>query len=97
MLVVVSLSMVTTPLLLTIQDKWFARKLNLSSDDEMHSDVVNKQPQIIIAGFGRFGQIVGRLMYANKIKITVLESDASQIKLLRDYGYNVFYGNAYST
>ncbi|WP_373433093.1 glutathione-regulated potassium-efflux system protein KefB [Vibrio anguillarum] len=94
LLVVVSLSMVTTPLLLTIQDKWFARKLNLSSDDEMHSDVVNKQPQIIIAGFGRFGQIVGRLMYANKIKITVLESDASQIKLLREYGYNVFYGDA---
>lgn len=94
LLVVVSLSMVTTPLLLTIQDKWFARKLNLSSDDEMHSDVVNKQPQIIIAGFGRFGQIVGRLMYANKIKITVLESDASQIKLLRVYGYNVFYGDA---
>ncbi|MCS0350896.1 glutathione-regulated potassium-efflux system protein KefB [Vibrio ordalii] len=94
LLVVVSLSMVTTPLLLMIQDKWFARKLNLSSDDEMHSDVVNKQPQIIIAGFGRFGQIVGRLMYANKIKITVLESDASQIKLLREYGYNVFYGDA---
>ncbi|MGR5470420.1 NAD-binding protein, partial [Vibrio astriarenae] len=46
------------------------------------------------AGFGRFGQIVGRLMYANKIKVTVLESDASQIHLLRKYGYKVFYGDA---
>ncbi len=49
---------------------------------------------MIIAGFGRFGQIVGRLMYANKVKVTVLESDASQIHLLRKYGYKVFYGDA---
>ncbi|MDE1211427.1 NAD-binding protein, partial [Vibrio aestuarianus] len=65
-----------------------------TSEVEMTSDVVNKEPRVIIAGFGRFGQIVGRLMYANKIKITVLESDASQIKLLRKYGYKVFYGDA---
>ncbi|MDE1327285.1 glutathione-regulated potassium-efflux system protein KefB [Vibrio aestuarianus] len=94
LLVVVSLSMVTTPLLLSAQKRWFARKLNTTSEVEMTSDVVNKEPRVIIAGFGRFGQIVGRLMYANKIKITVLESDASQIKLLRKYGYKVFYGDA---
>ena len=57
------------------------------------SDVVNRQPRVIIAGFGRFGQIIGRLMYANKIRVTVLESDASQIHLLRKYGYKVFYGD----
>lgn len=94
LLVVVSLSMVTTPLLLTAQRKWFARNLNVSGDDKLASDIVNKEPRVIIAGFGRFGQIVGRLMYANKIKITVLESDPSQIKLLRKYGYKVFYGDA---
>lgn len=47
---------------------------------------------MIIVGFGRFGQIVGRLLYANKIKVTILESDASQVRLLRKYGYKVFYG-----
>ena len=94
LLVVVSLSMVTTPLLLSAQNRWFARNLNNSDEEKLASDVFDKEPRVIIAGFGRFGQIVGRLMYANKIKITVLESDASQIKLLRKYGYKVFYGDA---
>ncbi|PNI02691.1 glutathione-regulated potassium-efflux system protein KefB [Vibrio diazotrophicus] len=94
LLVVVSLSMVTTPLLLSAQSRWFARNLNSSDEEKLASDVFDKEPRVIIAGFGRFGQIVGRLMYANKIKITVLESDASQIKLLRKYGYKVFYGDA---
>ncbi|MCW8334376.1 glutathione-regulated potassium-efflux system protein KefB [Vibrio paucivorans] len=93
LLVVVSLSMVTTPLLLMAQKHWYAKDLN-SEQSTATSDVVNKEPRVIIAGFGRFGQIIGRLMYANKIKITVLESDASQIKLLRKYGYKVFYGDA---
>ncbi|PMH46303.1 glutathione-regulated potassium-efflux system protein KefB [Vibrio sp. 10N.286.49.B3] len=93
LLVVVSLSMVTTPLLLIVQDKWFARSLN-QDGEAMASDVIDRSPRIIIAGFGRFGQIVGRLMYANKIRVTVLESDASQIQILRKYGYKVFYGDS---
>ncbi|WP_428772662.1 glutathione-regulated potassium-efflux system protein KefB [Vibrio sp.] len=93
LLVVVSLSMVTTPLLLSAQKKWFARRLNVQGES-ISSDVVDNQPRVIIAGFGRFGQIVGRLMFANKIKVTILESDPSQIALLRKYGYEVFYGDA---
>lgn len=93
LLVVVSLSMVTTPLLLLAQKKWFSATINI--DEEMdRDDVINRNPRVIIAGFGRYGQVVGRLMYANKIRITVLESDASQINLLRKYGYKVFYGDA---
>ncbi|MBR9789076.1 MAG: glutathione-regulated potassium-efflux system protein KefB [Vibrionaceae bacterium] len=93
LLVVVSLSMVTTPLLLMGQKKWFAHTLN-QEEESVTSNVVDRRPRVIIAGFGRFGQVVGRLMYANKIKVTVLESDASQIHLLRKYGYKVFYGDA---
>lgn len=94
LLVVVSLSMVTTPLLLMGQKKWFEKSLNQEQETTIKTDVEDRQPRVIIAGFGRFGQIVGRLMYANKVKITVLESDASQIHLLRKYGYKVFYGDA---
>ena len=94
MLVIVSLSMVTTPLLLAGQRRWFARELNQYKEDNLASDVEDKEPRVIIAGFGRFGQIVGRLMFANKIDVTVLESDASQIRLLRKFGYQVFYGDA---
>ncbi|MCE0493985.1 glutathione-regulated potassium-efflux system protein KefB [Vibrio salinus] len=93
LLVVVSISMMTTPLLLSLQKRWFALGLNATSDD-LPMDIENTKPKVIIAGFGRFGQIVGRLMYANKIKVTILESDASQIKLLRKYGYHVYYGDA---
>ncbi|MFA0084916.1 glutathione-regulated potassium-efflux system protein KefB [Vibrio sp. 10N.286.49.C2] len=94
LLVVVSLSMVTTPLLLMGQKKWFEMSLNNTEEASLESDVHDREPKVIIAGFGRFGQIVGRLMYANKVRITVLESDASQIHLLRKYGYKVFYGDA---
>ncbi|WP_089140006.1 glutathione-regulated potassium-efflux system protein KefB [Vibrio rumoiensis] len=92
LLVVVSLSMMTTPLILLAQQKWFNRTIN--DTESMQSDVVNEEPKVIIAGFGRFGQVVGRLLYANKIRITVLESDASQIQLLRKFGYKVYYGDA---
>ena len=49
---------------------------------------------VIIAGFGRFGQIVGRLLHGHGIGTTILEQDASQIEMLRKYGYQVFYGDA---
>ncbi len=97
LLVVVSLSMLTTPVLLIIQEKYFAWSMNRTGqmeEESQASDVENEHPKVIIAGFGRFGQVVGRLMYANKVPITVLESDPSQILLLRKYGYKVFYGDA---
>ena len=53
-----------------------------------------KGAPVIIAGFGRFGQIVGRLLFANGIKAVVLDHDPDQIKLLRKFGYKVFYGDA---
>ena len=94
LLVVVSLSMVTTPLILLVQNRWFSTTINTTEETEESGEVTDRNPRVIIAGFGRFGQVVGRLMYANKIRITVLDSDPSQIQLLRKYGYKVFYGNA---
>lgn len=93
LLVVVSLSMITTPLILIAQRKWFALTINID-EEELESDVIDRKPKVIIAGFGRFGQIVGRLLMANKIRVTILESDPSQIKLLRKFGYKVYYGDA---
>ncbi len=45
-------------------------------------------------GFGRFGQVIGRLLMANKMRITVLERDISAVNLMRKYGYKVYYGDA---
>jgi glutathione-regulated potassium-efflux system ancillary protein KefC len=49
---------------------------------------------VIIAGFGRYGQIVGRLLYANGIRPTVLDHDAEQIEAMQRFGWRVFYGDA---
>lgn len=52
------------------------------------------EPQVIIAGFGRFGQISGRLLAANHIPFTALDKDAEQIEFVRKFGSKIFYGDA---
>ena len=94
LLVVVSLSMMTTPLILLLQDKWFVYTFKAEAEAELESDVIDREPRVIITGFGRFGQVVGRLLFANKIRVTVLERDPSQIQFLRKFGYKVYYGDA---
>ncbi|PSW19209.1 glutathione-regulated potassium-efflux system protein KefB [Photobacterium sanctipauli] len=94
LLVVVSLSMMTTPLILLLQDKWFMHTFKAEAEDDLESDVIDREPRVIITGFGRFGQVVGRLMFANKIRVTILERDPSQIQFLRKFGYKVYYGDA---
>ncbi|PSV45784.1 glutathione-regulated potassium-efflux system protein KefB [Photobacterium indicum] len=93
LLVVVSISMMTTPLILLLQDRWFIHTFK-SEDEALESDVIDREPRVIITGFGRFGQVVGRLLFANKIRVTVLERDPSQIQFLRKFGYKVYYGDA---
>ena len=62
--------------------------------EERESDVIDRQSAVIIAGFGRFGNIVGRLLNANGIPTTVLDLDPDQINTLRRFGLKVFYGDA---
>ncbi|USH02689.1 glutathione-regulated potassium-efflux system protein KefB [Grimontia kaedaensis] len=94
LLVVVSLSMMTTPILLMLQSKWFARTINADAEMPAAEQFNHEGARVIITGFGRFGQVVGRLLFANKIKLTILERDPSQIALLRKFGYKVYYGDA---
>jgi glutathione-regulated potassium-efflux system ancillary protein KefC len=93
LVVVVALSMVTTPLLLLVYDKVAEprlRRFGKRPDDRIDT----QENPVIIAGFGRFGQIVGRLLYANRIGVTVLDHDPDQIDILRKFGFKVFYGDA---
>lgn len=91
LLVVVSLSMMTTPLILLLQDKWFRHAFEAEEEETLEPDVEDRAPRVIITGFGRFGQVVGRLLFANKIRVTVLERDPGQIQFLRKFGYKVYY------
>jgi len=90
----VAISMLITPLLLVAADKWlipfFAGQTRAKLDEI--SEPQNQS--VIIAGFGRYGQVIGRMLYANGIQPTVLDTDADQIEAMRRFGWRVFYGDA---
>jgi glutathione-regulated potassium-efflux system ancillary protein KefC len=91
---VVALSMLISPLILIAIDKlWLPRYANcgVTLPDEISEQ---QAAPIIIAGFGRYGQIIGRLLLAQDIPTTVLDHDAEMIETARSFGYRVFYGNA---
>jgi glutathione-regulated potassium-efflux system ancillary protein KefC len=93
LVLVVAMSMVATPLLLLLHDRLLAPRWREAK--KRHADAIETQEDhVIIAGFGRFGQIVGRLLRANQIPLTILDHDPEQIELLRRYGMKVFYGDA---
>lgn len=94
LLVTVTLSMMTTPLLMKAIDKILFQRYNSGEESEEKPHVEDDQPQVIVVGFGRFGQVIGRLLMANKMRITVLERDVSAVSLMRRYGYKVYYGDA---
>lgn len=93
LIVTVALSMITTPLLMVLHDRFIAPLLNRAPDRPM-DEIEDEGHSVIIAGFGRFGQIVGRLLHANGIEATVLEHDPDHIELLRRLRFKVFYGDA---
>jgi len=88
--VAVALSMAATPLLLLAHDRWLCRR----AESEREADAIDEEAPVIIAGFGRFGQIVGRILLANDVRAVVLDHDPDQIEMLRKFGYQVFYGDA---
>ena len=88
--ITVALSMATTPLLLLAHDKFLGQRAKA----EREPDAITDEGEVIIAGFGRFGQIVGRLLLANGIRPVVLDHDPDQVESLRKFGFTVFYGDA---
>mgnify|MGYP001454622049 CR=1 FL=1 len=91
----VAISMLLTPLVLLLSDRWWAAHLAAHAQGPQLDEISEPQhAPVIIAGFGRYGQIVGRLLYANGLRATVLEHDADQVDSLRRFGWPVFYGDA---
>jgi len=96
LVVVVALSMVVTPLALMAYDMLAARRQ--CKEQKPAADAIEpNRDHVIIAGFGRFGQIVGRFLDSNDVRLTVLDHDPDQIEVLRRIGFKVFYGDATRT
>ena len=91
----ITLSMLVTPLLMLAADRWWLPMLARFSPRPPLSEITEPQDApVIIAGFGRYGQIIARLLHANGIQATVLEHDAEAIEALRRFGFRVHYGDA---
>ena len=90
---IVIASMLTTPLLV-----WLAERLDTSSGRPVPASEAAKGPaqtgRVIIAGFGRFGQIIGRVLRARGISFTALEADPAQVDFVQQFGNEVYYGDA---
>ena len=91
LVLVVTASMILSPVLLALYDVAFKAG---EPDDRPFDTPVELYPKVIIAGFGRFGQIVGRILTAKQIAFTALEASQTQVDFLRRFGNQVFYGDA---
>jgi glutathione-regulated potassium-efflux system ancillary protein KefC/glutathione-regulated potassium-efflux system protein KefB len=94
LVVVVSLSMAATPILLVLHDRVVERLLRRAVPAEYdHMEDAEQQP-VFIAGFGRYGQIIGRVLNMLDIGFTALEVSPEQVDFLRRYGNKIYYGDA---
>lgn len=87
---IVTVSMILTPLLLFLESRVFGREANVP----VYEDLSGASGSVLIAGFGRFGQIVARILAAKGIQFTALESNHSQVDFVRRYGSKVYFGDA---
>ncbi|WP_404973950.1 monovalent cation:proton antiporter-2 (CPA2) family protein [Vibrio campbellii] len=90
---VVAISMFLTPGLFILFDKVILPRFETESN-ERESDTIEEQGTVIIAGIGRFGQIVNRLLVSNGVETVVLDHQASQIDNMRQIGTRAYFGDA---
>jgi monovalent cation:proton antiporter-2 (CPA2) family protein len=90
----VALSMVAAPFLFTLNDRLIQPRFSSRLQTRDADEIDEQGNPIIIAGVGRFGAVVSRILNAQRIRTTVLDIDAEQIDLVRRLGFKVFYGDA---
>lgn len=92
---IAALSMMATPLLLIFNDR-ISKMLAAGYKDEnpIYDDINESDCPVIIAGYGRVGQLIGRLLYSQGLDPIILEQSPEQINLLRNFGNKVYFGDA---
>ncbi|PZF78489.1 potassium transporter [Aestuariivirga litoralis] len=91
---VVALSMAAAPLLMIFDSKVVQPRFDGEGTSRADDRIEESGTRVIIAGHGRYGMTVGRLLSASGIRAVVLDHDAEQIDALRKFGYKVYYGDA---
>jgi len=90
----IAISMLLTPLVLLLVDRWVAPRLARRGTASVAEIAAPQDAPIIIAGVGRYGQIIGRLIDAAGLSATVLDHSADAVEGLRRFGWKAFYGDA---
>ncbi|MEH6641649.1 monovalent cation:proton antiporter-2 (CPA2) family protein [Vreelandella glaciei] len=91
---VVALSMFLTPLLFIAYDRLVLPRYLIAKNDDTEADTIEEQAPVIVAGVGRFGQIICRLLRANNIPIVALDLEIEQIENLRKINIKSYFGDA---
>lgn len=93
LIVSVTLSMAITPVLVLLRDV-VIRRMEQRGEVRPFDTIEGENPRVIIAGYGRFGQIVSRTLRARRIRFTVLEKNPTQVDFVRRFGNRIYYGDA---
>jgi monovalent cation:proton antiporter-2 (CPA2) family protein len=94
LVVAVALSMAMAPLLIMIYETFVLPRFEQEAIEREEDEIDDSENPVIIAGFGRFGQISGRLLKANGYSVTILDHNPGHIEQMRKFGWKVFYGDA---
>ncbi|MBB1602715.1 glutathione-regulated potassium-efflux system protein KefC [Variovorax sp. UMC13] len=90
----VALSMLISPLLLVAIDRFVLPRYHHSAGPDLEEISEQQEPKVLICGFGRYGQIVGRMLGSQRIDVTVLDHNPDTVQGMREFGFRVFYGDA---
>ena len=93
LIVVVTLSMLLSPMLLMLDEKVLAPWLDSKAEPEYDTIVGDEHP-VVIAGYGRVGQMISRVLYSRRIPFTALEVSAQQVDFVRKFGSKIYFGDA---
>ncbi|MEL7298058.1 MAG: monovalent cation:proton antiporter-2 (CPA2) family protein [Pseudomonadota bacterium] len=93
LIVVISLSMALTPLVMIAADRLESRMEGETATPDF-DQIPDEDNDIILASFGRFGQIIGRILSSKGISFTALESDPKQVEMARRFGNKIYFGDA---
>lgn len=91
---VVAITMALAPVMMLVNERLLLPRFGTEEKEEKPADDIDEKAPVIIAGFGHFGNTVGRFLRANKINATYLDHDSDRVDVLRRMGFDVFYGDA---
>ena len=94
MVAVVTLSMAATPPIVALNERFLVPRLDTDTARAYDDPSSEEGPGVVIAGFGRFGQMMGRLLHSAGIRFTALDANPRQVDFVRRYGNEIFYADA---